>query len=702
MNTEMTLNASTAPAAPHFPFSAIVGQDEMKRALIFNAIDPSIGGVLITGTRGTAKSTAARAIAALLPEIVVVDGDVFNSAPEPGKAEKSVRVPTPFVNLPVGATEDRVLGTLDVERVLSAGEKRFEPGLLARANRGVLYVDEVNLLPDHLVDVMLDAVAMGVNRVEREGVSFTHEARVILIGTMNPEEGELRPQLLDRFGLSVAIAGYFEPDRRKEVVRRRIAFETDPQAYVERWEEAEKELSGRIERARSLLASVRVPDERLEALVEACAEARADGLRADIVAYKTARAIAAFDGRVEASDSDVAEALALALAHRRRVAPSTPKSGNNPEPPPSGARTDDTRLDGAADLPRTPPRSPNPRPTSNQMRRQSDRDDQSGQTQPNNQTSESQSGGASAVGERVFGVGDGFDLARMISHRQQRGATTIVSGKGPFASSRKSGQATHAAAPRSSEKLDLAIEATIRAAALDALRRNTGGVSRLLILPAHWRHKQRRIRARNLILLVVDASGSMAALERMRAAKGAICSLLEDSYQRRDVVAMIAFRGEAAEELLPPTRSAVFAYRRLAELPTGGRTPLAEGLKRARHVIERQARKGECAQPFLIMVTDGRATAPATGAFEAALAEAGRLRQMRVRGLLIDMEAGRLRFGQARALARSLMATYAHIQELPSRDWGSVVHEWVAAEHQLVAAGQYRAFAKSLKPTLSN
>ncbi|MGH9854091.1 MAG: ATP-binding protein, partial [Blastocatellia bacterium] len=221
MNTEMTLNASAAPAAPHFPFSAIVGQDEMKRALIFNAIDPSIGGVLITGTRGTAKSTAARAIAALLPEIEVVDGDAFNSAPGPGKAEKSVRVPTPFVNLPVGATEDRVLGTLDVERVLSAGEKRFEPGLLARANRGVLYVDEVNLLPDHLVDVMLDAVAMGVNRVEREGVSFAHEARVILIGTMNPEEGALRPQLLDRFGLSVAIAGYFEPDMRKEVVKRR-------------------------------------------------------------------------------------------------------------------------------------------------------------------------------------------------------------------------------------------------------------------------------------------------------------------------------------------------------------------------------------------------------------------------------------------------------------------------------------------------
>ncbi len=402
MNTEMTLNISTAPAAPHFPFSAVVGQDEMKRALIFNAIDPSIGGVLITGTRGTAKSTAARAMAALLPEIEVVEGDAFNSAPKPGKAEKSVRVSTPFVNLPVGATEDRVLGTLDVERVLQAGEKHFEPGLLARANRGVLYVDEVNLLPDHLVDVLLDAVAMGVNSVEREGVSFTHEARVILIGTMNPEEGELRPQLLDRFGLSVAVAGYFEPEMRKEVVRRRIAFETDPRTYVERWEKAEKELSGRLEQARSLLGSVQAPDGALDAIVEACAEAKADGLRADIVAYKTARAAAAFDGRTEVNASDVKEALALALAHRRRVALTTPKSGNDPDTPPSNGPTGETQRARAADPPQTTPRSQDSRRTSNRMRQRSDSTDQASQdnqTQPKEHASKIRCDSASAAGK---------------------------------------------------------------------------------------------------------------------------------------------------------------------------------------------------------------------------------------------------------------------------------------------------------------
>jgi magnesium chelatase subunit D len=693
MSTEMALNVSTASAAPHFPFSAIVGQEELKRALIFNAIDPSIGGVLITGTRGTAKSTAARAMTALLPKIEVVDGDVFNAAPGPGIAGTSLLVPTPFINLPVGATEDRVLGTLDVERVLNAGEKRFEPGLLARANRGVLYVDEVNLLPDHLVDVLLDAVATGVNRVEREGVSFTHEARVILIGTMNPEEGELRPQLLDRFGLCVAVAGYFEPGMRKEVVRRRIAFETDPPGFVARWAKAEKELSVRIAQARSLLASVQVPDELLDSLVEACAEARADGLRADIVAYKTARAVAAFEGRKEVNVSDIKEALALALAHRRRKAQPAPKSGNTPESPFTDGPPGETSRDRAAGTAQRPPQSQNSRQASDRSRHRSeeaDRTDRDKETQQKESPGETRAYPASGSGEIVFAVGSGFDFGRMISRRQRRDAPAVVFGKGAFAASRRSGQVMRVTEPHSSEKLDLAVEATIRAAALDALTGDGDEAGRLRIRPVHWRHKRRRIRTRNLILFVIDASGSIAALDRMRAAKGAVCSLLEDSYQRRDAVALIAFRGVAAEELLPPTRSAVFAYRRLAGLSTGGGTPLAEGLKRARHVIERQQRKGDRAQPFLIVVTDGRATVPEAGAFGAALAEAERLGKMLVRGLLIDLEVGRLRFGQARALARELNATYTHIQELPPRDWGRVIHEWTSAEYQTVVGQEPR------------
>jgi magnesium chelatase subunit D len=673
MNTHTKLDTSMKDGASYFPFSAIVRQDEMKRALIFNAIDPSIGGLLITGTRGTAKSTAARAIAALLPDIEVLAGDAFNTVPSPEQTEKIARISTPFVNLPVGATEDRVLGALDVERALQAGERHFEPGLLARANRGVLYVDEVNLLPDHLVDVLLDAVAMGINRVEREGISFTHEARVILIGTMNPEEGELRPQLLDRFGLSVSVEGYFEPDTRREVVRRRIAFEINPQAYIEQWKEAEKELSSRIERARKLLASVRVPDEQLDAIVEACAEAKADGLRADIVSYKTARTIAAFDGRTEVNSTDVLEALALALAHRRRAAPRTTKAGDPQTPPPDNSNSEPR--DRATDQSRSTQQGSNSRQAS------SDPPPQSGEDQSNATASQSQSNNPSSQ-EKVFAIGSGFNLSRLLSCRQRRNITAITHGRGSFVASHKTGQFVRAVMPRNSEKLDLAIEATIRAAALDAPQRNAGEPVQLRIRPAHWRHKQRKIRTRNLILLLVDASGSMAAQQRMQAAKGAICSLLEDSYQKRDMVALIAFRGEAAEEHLPPTRSAVFAYRRLAGLPTGGRTPLAEGLKRARQVVERQARKGERVRPFLVLITDGRATVPETGAFEAALIEMAHLRRLQVSGMCIDMEIGRVRFGQTHALARALNANYTHIQELPPREWGRVIHEWVATEHQ--------------------
>jgi magnesium chelatase subunit D len=535
-------------------------------------------------------------------------------------------------------------------------------------------VDEVNLLPDHLVDVLLDAVAMGINRVEREGVSFTHEARVILIGTMNPEEGELRPQLLDRFGLSVSVDGYFEPDTRKEVVRRRIAFEINPQAYVEQWKDAERALSARIGRARTVLAAVHVPDEQLDAIVEACAEAKADGLRADIVAYKTARAIAAFDGRNEVHTADVVTALALALAHRRRAAPRE-KNANNPQTsPPDNAKGEPPRA-------RTTGPSPSTQHSAHAQQAGSDPPAPSKPEQANESTNHSQSRDAAAL-EKVFAIGSGFNLSRVLSRRQQRKITASTFGKGAFAAAHKSGQFVRAVLPNNAEKLDLALEATIRAAALDAPQRHVGEPAQLCIRPAHWRHKHRQMRTRNLILLLVDASGSMAAQQRMQAAKGVVCSLLEDSYQKRDMVALIAFRGEGAEEHLPPTRSAVFAYRRLAQLPTGGRTPLAEGLKRARQVIERQARKGERVRPFLVLLTDGRATVPETGALEAAMLEMAHLRRLQVSGLCIDMEVGRIRFGQTRALARALNAHYTHIHELPPREWGRVIHEWVATEHQ--------------------
>lgn len=316
-----------------YPFSAIVGQDLMKRALLLNVVNPGLGGVLIRGEKGTAKSTAVRALCGLLPEIDVAAGCPFSCDPKGGdlcaacQAKKqagtleSTRRRVRVVDLPVGATEDRVLGTLDMETAIRKGEKRFDPGILAEAHRGVLYVDEVNLLDDHIVDVLLDAAAMGVNTVEREGVSFSHPARFVLVGTMNPEEGELRPQLLDRFGLCVQVEGIADIDDRVEVVKRRAAYEENPAGFSDAWAGREREVAGRVERARELLPRVAFSDELLRLVAQIAVDMGVDGHRADLVMMKTARTMAALDGRDAATRDDVARAAELALPHRMRKKP---------------------------------------------------------------------------------------------------------------------------------------------------------------------------------------------------------------------------------------------------------------------------------------------------------------------------------------------------------------------------------------------
>jgi Mg-chelatase subunit ChlI len=318
-----------------FPFTAIVGQTDLKRALILNAVRPDIGGVLIRGERGTAKSTAVRGLAAVLPPIDVVPGCRFACAPEApamlcetcrdaaekGGALASEPRDTPFIDLPVSATEDRVVGTLDIERILRAGERHFEPGVLASANRGILYIDEVNLLDDHVVDVLLDAAAMGVNIVEREGVSFTHPARFVLVGTMNPEEGELRPQLTDRFGLSVEVRAVPDLEARTEILRRRMAFDDEPREFGEEYEGEEESLRQRIRDAQAHLPEVLITDRHLRVTAELVTAAQVDGHRAELAILKTAQANAAFTGRSMVTIEDLSLAARLALPHRRRRGP---------------------------------------------------------------------------------------------------------------------------------------------------------------------------------------------------------------------------------------------------------------------------------------------------------------------------------------------------------------------------------------------
>ncbi len=318
-----------------FPFTAIVGQERMKRALILNAVDTRIGGVLIRGERGTAKSTAARSLAALLPKVQVVQDCRFGCDPEKpttwcteckeryasAKKLPTTERMTPFVNLPVSATEDRVVGTLDIEKAIQKGERHFEPGILAGANRGLLYIDEVNLLDDHVVDVLLDSAAMGVNMVEREGISFTHPARFILVGTMNPEEGDLRPQLLDRFALSVEIVGIREPRERVTIMERNLSYERDAEAFRKVWLAKEEELSEKIKHGRELVDQVTHTSRDLLSIAALTASLNVDGHRADLVILKAARAEAAFEGRTKINDHDIALAAELALPHRIKKTP---------------------------------------------------------------------------------------------------------------------------------------------------------------------------------------------------------------------------------------------------------------------------------------------------------------------------------------------------------------------------------------------
>lgn len=318
-----------------YPFTAIVGQEDMKLSLILNVINPALGGVLIKGEKGTAKSTAVRALAELLPAMQVVQGCRFHCSPDDvnqlcddctaqlrkdsvlSQETAKMRV----VELPVSATEDRVVGTLDIEHAIKCGEKKFEPGILALANRNILYVDEINLLDDHVVDVLLDAAAMGVNTVEREGVSYSHPARFVLVGTMNPEEGDIRPQLLDRFGLSVTVAGEHDPEQRVEVIKRRLAYEQDADAFIAQYQEEQEALAAKIIQAGKLLPQVQITDDLLATVARLAVELGVDGHRADITVIKAALTIAAFNGRIQAELEDIKQAARLVLPHRMRRRP---------------------------------------------------------------------------------------------------------------------------------------------------------------------------------------------------------------------------------------------------------------------------------------------------------------------------------------------------------------------------------------------
>jgi len=627
-----------------FPFDAVVGQDELKLALLLAAVDPAIGGVLIRGEKGTAKSTLARGLAALLP----------------GGA--------PFVELPVGATEDRLVGTLDLQALLAGGEARFRPGLLAAADGGVLYVDEVNLLPDHLVDVLLDVAASGVNRVEREGVSHAHSSRFVLIGSMNPEEGELRPQLLDRFGLAVTVVAPTDPDERAEAVRRRLAFDRE-RAAAGRAVAAGPGVAGAGGPAvgpgaaalgapepsggAALLAAalaVAVPAE-LDAEVIAAASRLAlasgvEGLRADLVLCRAAAALAGWEGRPIATLDDLRRVAPLALAHRARRNPFDPPEldpqrlrealeealgespGRDPgdggaegepgsEPPGGEGDGSDARWDAEVGVERRAPAATHDAGALRAVR-------------------------AAAVGRRLVVEGD---RGRLVGDREP-------TGDGPSA---------------------LAVTASLR----HAVRRRAesggdggpGSGDALTLERGDLRQAVRVQRSGTLVVFVLDTSGSMGASERMEAATGALLGMLTDAYQRRDRVALVTCGGGGAEVVLRPTGSVEVARARLVGLPTGGVSPLAEGL-RAGLVLARA--HGEGLRPLLVVLTDGRATGVA-GAVERAFEAADEVRASAVDTMVLDAELDGTRLGLAAELAERCGGRHVRLEELSVSEVGAAL-----------------------------
>lgn len=666
-----------------YPFTAVVGQTDLRLALLLNAVSPAVGGVLVRGEKGTAKSTAVRALSTLLPQVDVVPGCRFSCAPVapdpdcpdgPHEAGPGGARPARMVELPVGASEDRLVGALDIERALAEGVKAFEPGLLADAHRGILYVDEVNLLHDHLIDLLLDAAAMGASYVEREGVSVRHAARFLLVGTMNPEEGELRPQLLDRFGLTVEVAASREPAQRVEVVRRRLAYEDDPAGFAARWSGDEHEVRARVVAARALLPQVRLGDNVLLQIAATCAGFEVDGMRADIVMARTATALAAWAGRTTVLKEDVRQAALLALPHRRRRNPfdapgldedkldqildqfpdeepqdepdPEPDPGTDPEPDPDGGPENPQGPDdgGGPDGGGVPPQGGGPQ-------------DAQHPAEPAEAPADAPEGAPQSPAQEAGGP----EQAAVRAAEPFRTKMLSVPGLGEGAAGRRSrartahGRTTGAQRPRGQlTKLHLA--ATVHAAAPHQKARGRTGRG-LVIRKDDLRQATREGREGNLVLFVVDASGSMAARQRMSAVKGAVLSLLLDAYQRRDKVGLITFRGAAAELALPPTSSVDAAAARLEKLPTGGRTPLGSGLLKAREVLRIERLRDPSRRPLLVVVTDGRATsAGAVGGDprELTARSARLLAADGVASVVVDCESGPVRLGLAGALAADL------------------------------------------------
>ena len=644
----------------------------MRFALILNAINPRIGGVLIRGDKGTAKSTAVRSLADLLETIQVASDCPFNCNPENPEDmcdlcyQKSqsnqitaVEKKTPVVDLPLGATEDRVVGSLNVERAIKEGIKALEPGILAAANRGILYIDEVNLLDDHVADVLLDAAAMGVNIVEREGVSVAHPSKFILVGTMNPEEGEIRPQLLDRFGLQVSVAGIEDVEQRMQIAKIAEAFDLDPEGFAKEWQQEQVDMKQKISRARQLLSQVSMSDDLLRLIASTCIDLGVKTHRAEIVITRTAKTIAAFDGRTEVNQEDVKKAMELALAHRMRSRPFEPPTLNK------------ERLEKSMSQKQHEHQHQDQKPEQQKKNEQ--------QPQEPSEQKDTDQKQAAKPQERIFEIGTPIDVrAITMPRKRDRIARRKTSGRRMNTLAlRNRGRYLRQKMPQ--EGKDIAIDATIRAAA--PYQRIRSGPNAIIVKDEDIREKERVGKTSAVVLFVVDASGSMGANQRMESAKGAVLSLLMDSYQKRDKIGMIAFKGKEAEIILPPCTSVDLALGRLRELPTGGKTPLSAGLSRGLQLLQGELRKDEESKLMMVLISDGRANEGMGGKIKDELmAISERIKHLGIHTIVIDSEVVDssfldMRLGYCHQIADQCQGKYYPLSSLTTESLLRIVDE---------------------------
>ncbi|MDU2071340.1 MAG: magnesium chelatase subunit D family protein [Cutibacterium avidum] len=642
-----------------YPFTAIVRQDETKLALLLCAVNPRIGGVVLSGEKGTAKSTVVRGLAELLPSQVMR-------------------------TLALGTTEDRLVGGLDLEATLTSGRPVLQPGLLSEVDGGVLYVDEVNLLDDHLVDLVIDACA-GTFRVEREGLTATLASRFVLVGTMNPEEGALRPQLLDRFGLCVEVHGESDPDTRAEIIRRRLDHDADPSGFARRWQDDQERQAAAIGRAQRIVDQIALNRTVTELIGSLCRHNHVAGHRADIVMAEATRAHAALAGRGIATEDDVLAVSEMVLRHRRRD--ETPSAPTRPPEPQQQEQSEDQQPNQPDHQSDQPDRDPNddvenrfqnedaaPPPGSQDDQQRDDHADPDDQTDQTNQQPN--------PGEQVAAVGDPFAirplepgqdrLARRASGRRLR--TRSKDRRGRYISARPT-----------TVPDDLALDATLRAAAVHQRSRRADPSRPAMAVhvePGDWRAKVRTGRSASCVILVVDASGSMGSRGRMTASKGAILSLLLDAYVKRDRVCLIGFRRDRAEVLVPVTSSVEVAQRGLAELPVGGRTPLAAGLVTACEVVRPLLLKDPGLRPLLVLVTDGRSNVgldgkPNSRATDEALKVADEIgADRRLSWVVIDTEDPRgIQLSRANDIATALGGPCLRIDDLRADDLVNVVSQ---------------------------